>query len=104
MKLKDKKIEILAAVNTINENGYALVTLQAVCPPVWAYYRQLSGKEYYAANAENVQEEIMFQINYRNDLTTRHVIRYRGILWDITRIDDYEGRKEDLKVYCKRKA
>ena len=60
MKLKDKKIEILAAVNTINENGYAVETLQAVCPPVWAYYRQLSGKEYYAANAENVQEEIMF--------------------------------------------
>ena len=104
MKLKDKKIEILAAVNTINENGYAVETLQAVCPPVWAYYRQLSGKEYYAANAENVQEEIMFQINYRNDLTTRHVIRYRGILWDITRIDDYEGHKEDLKVYCKRKT
>lgn len=45
----------------------------------------------------------MFQLNYRNDLTTRHVIRYRGELWDITRIDDYEGRKENLKVYCKRK-
>ena len=82
---------------------YVVETQQTVCPPVWAYYRQLSGKEYYAANAENVQEEIMFQINYRNDLTTRHVIRYRGELWDITRIDDYEGRKEDLKVYCKRK-
>ena len=93
MKLKDKKVEILATVNTINENGYAVETLQAVCPPVWAYYRQLSGKEYYAANAENVQEEIMFQINYRNDLTTRHVIRYRGELWNITRIDDYEGAR-----------
>ena len=53
---------------------------------------------------ENVREESMFQINCRNDLTTRRVIRYRGELWDITRIDDYEGRKEDLKVYYKRKS
>ena len=103
MKLKDKKIEILAVQSMINENGYPDETLVPICPPVWAYYRHLSGSEYFAANAENVQEEIMFQINYRNDLTTQHVIRYRGILWDITRIDDYEGRKEDLKLYCKRK-
>ena len=102
MKLKDKKIDILAVQNIINENGYPEETLQPICPPVWAYYRHLSGKEYYAANAENVQEEVMFQIGWRDDLTTRHVIRYRGILWDITRIDDFEGRKEDLRVYCKR--
>ena len=53
MKLKDKKIEILATVNTINENGYAVETLQAVCPPVWAYFRQLSGKEVFAAATSN---------------------------------------------------
>ena len=37
MKLKDKKIEILALQSVINENGYAVETLEPICPPVWAY-------------------------------------------------------------------
>ena len=104
MYLKDKKIELLQAVNTINENGYAEETLKQICPPVWAYYRNLSGKEYYAANAEQVQEEVLFVINYRADITTALLIRFNGALWDITRVDNYEGYKGDLKLYCKRKS
>ncbi len=57
MKLKDKKIEILAVQSVINENGYAVETLEPICPPVWAYFRHLSGREYHAANAEHMQEE-----------------------------------------------
>ena len=104
MKLKDKKIELLAVRSVINENGYAETQLEAICPPLWAYFRHLSGKEYYASNAEQVQEEVQFQINWRADLTTAHVIRYNGVLWDITRVDTFEGRREDLKLYCKRQA
>lgn len=63
MKLKDKKIEILAVQNIINENGHPEEALPAICPPAWAYYRHLSGKEYYAVNAENVPEEVVFQID-----------------------------------------
>ena len=38
------------------------------------------------------------------DITTAHVIRYNGVLYDITRIDNFEGRKEDLKLYCAQRA
>ena len=103
MKLKDKKIEILAVQSVINENGYPEETLEPICPPVWAYFRQLSGKEYYAANAEQVQEEVLFQINWRAGLSTAHVIRFNGVLWDITRVDTFEGYKGDLTLYFKRK-
>ena len=103
MKLKDKKIEILALQSVINENGYPEETLEPICPPVWAYFRHLSGKEYYAANAEQVQEEALFQINWRAGLSTAHVIRFNGVLWDITRVDTFEGYKGDLKLYCKRR-
>ena len=103
MKLKDKKIEILALQSVINENGYPEETLEPICPPVWAYFRHLSGKEYYAANAEQVQEEVLFQINWRAGLSTAHVIRFNGVLWDITRVDTFEGYKGDLKLYCKRR-
>lgn len=104
MKLKDKKIEILAVQNVVNENGYAVETLKPICPPVWAYFRHLSGKEYFAANAEQVKEEVLFQVNYRAGLDTTHVIRYSGVLWDITRVDTFEGYKADLKLYCRRRA
>ena len=103
MKLKDKKIEILAVQSVINENGYAVETLQPICPPVWAYFRHLSGREYHAANAEQVQEEALFQINWRAGLSTAHVIRFKGVLWDITRVDTFEEYKGDLTLYCKRK-
>lgn len=101
MKLKDKKIEILAVTNTVNENGFTERTLQAVCPPVWAYFRHLSGKEYYAANTEQVQEEALFIVNYRTDINTTHVIRYKNKLYDITRVDKFEGYKKDITLYCK---
>ena len=52
----------------------------------------------------DLTEKVLFQINWRDDITTTHVVRYDGVLYDITRIDDYEGRKEDLKLYCARRA
>ena len=102
MKLKDKKIEILAVQSVINENGYPDETLVPICPPVWAYYRHLSGSEYFAANAEQVKEEVLFQINWRQGVNTSHVIRFNGVLYDISRVDNYEGRRDDLKLYCRR--
>lgn len=104
MKLKDKKIEILAETSVINENGYPETVLQAICPPVWAYFRHLSGKEIFAANAVNMQEEVLFQVNYRADIKTTHVIKYSGVLYDITRVDTFEGYKADLTLYCRRRA
>ena len=104
MKLKDKKIELLAQVTTRDDEGFATTTLEAVCPPVWAYFRQLSGKEVFAAATTNYKEDVLFVVNYRTDLTTAHVVRYKGILYDITRIDTFEGYKEDLTLYCSRRA
>ena len=43
---------------------------------------------------------MLFQINYRTDLTTVNVVRYNGTLYNITRIDTFEGYKEDLTLYC----
>ena len=104
MKLKDKKIELLSVSYTQTENGYAgKEVLTPICPPVWAYFRHLSGDEYFAAGVEQVREEVLFVVNWRAGLDTTHVIRYGGALWDITRVDTFEGYKGDLKVYAKRR-
>jgi len=101
MKLKDKKIEIMAQVVTRDEHGIGTTTLQPVGSPVWAYFRQLSGKEVFAAATTNYKEEVRFTINYRADINTTHVIKYKGKLYDITRVDVFEGYKEDITLYCK---
>lgn len=41
---------------------------------------------------------------YDPDITNTHVIRYNGVLYDITRVDTFEGYKEDITLYCKRRA
>jgi len=103
MKLKDKKIEILEKTYTHDAIGNSKVSWEPVAPPIWAYFRQLSMKEVYGVMTQ-VDEEVVFQVNYNPEITTAHVIRFRGILYEITRIDVYEGYKADLKLYCRRRA
>lgn len=104
MKLKDKKIEILSVTSTKDPDGFPVETLTPIAPPLWAYFRQLSGKEVYAAMSVKVTEEVQFVINWRDDVTTAHIVRYKGVLYDITRVDVFEGYKEDLTLYCKKKT
>ncbi len=104
MKLKDKKIEILAVTITRDNEGFSTETLTPLAPPVWAYFRQLSGKEVFAAKTVQATEEVLFTVNYRADIATTHVIRYNGVLYDITRVDVFEGYKENLNLYCSRRA
>ncbi|WP_455759476.1 phage head closure protein [Cloacibacillus evryensis] len=104
MKLKDKKIEILAVTHTQDPDGYSIETLTPISPPMWAYFRQLSGKEVYAAMSVQAVEEVLFTVNYRSDITARHIVRFRGVDYDITRVDTFEGYKQDLTLYAKRKG
>lgn len=101
MKLKDKKIDIQEACyvsDAIGNRKKETVTIATV----WAYFRQLSMKELYSVTTQ-LDEEVLFQIGYRADLTTSHMIQFRGVQYDIVRIDTFEGYKADLKLYCKRK-
>ena len=102
MKLKDKKINIgeyQYVSDSIGNRKKTLVTIATV----WAYFRQLSMKEYYGVTTQ-VQEEVLFQIGYRADLTTNYVVKFRGVEYEILRIDTFEGYKEDLTLYCSRRA
>ncbi len=103
MKLKDKKIEILGKTYTHDKYGNSKVSFAPIAPPLWAYFRQLSMKELYGTVTQ-VEEEALFIINYRTDITTNNTVRYRGVEYEITRIDTFEGYKQDLTLYCKRKS
>lgn len=104
MKLKDKKIDILYADHEPDECGNNILKLKPVALSVWAYFRQLSQKEVYISLEMQTPEEVLFQIGYRPDITTAHVIRYNGVLYDITHVDVYEGYKGDLSLYARRQG
>lgn len=99
MKLKDKKIEICEYQYTTDAIGNHKKTLVSVAK-VWAYFRQLSGKEIETGISTKTNETVLLKISYRADLKTTHVIKYNGILYDITRVDVFEGYKSDLAIYC----
>ena len=102
MKLKDKRIEIQESQYVSDKYGNRVKQLVTIAT-VWAYFRQLSGNEIYRVTT-TATEEVLFRINYRSDITTAHVIKHKDTLYNITRVDVYEGYKNDLTLYCKRQA
>lgn len=102
MRLKDKKIRILQYFHGTNDHGFPVDEWRPFHNrKLWAYYRQLSGSEFFASATVNETEEVLFVVNYRTGITTDMLIEYKGQYYEITRIDDFEGYKDDLSVYCK---
>lgn len=99
MKLKDKRIEIQESQYVKDKYGNSKKQLATVAT-VWAYFRQLSANEIYRVTTQT-EEKVLFQIGYRDDITTNHSIVYKGKTYNITRIDVFEGYKSDLALYCK---
>ncbi|WKY47861.1 phage head closure protein [Eubacteriaceae bacterium ES3] len=100
--LKDKKIQIFKEDYTENVLGEQVPTLVALhAGSLWAYVRQLSAKELYEAAAIQSDEEMLFVINWRNDIDpVTCVIKYKGLYYDIKRVDTFEGYKQDIKIYA----
>ncbi len=103
MKLKDKIINIYIERYFPNGNGYTTKVTEPLALNVWAYFRQLSGKEIFAAAAYRYDEEVLFTINYRAGLTTACYVEHNGVKYSVTRLDTFEGYKQDIMLYCKRK-
>lgn len=100
--IKDKKVTIMYFTNEKDEDGYPI---EKYIPlpggeNIWAYYRHASAKEFYAAHTTNIKVEVIFEIAWRNDIDTYMQIKYKGKDYDITRIDDFEGYKRDLRIYA----
>ena len=102
MRLKDKKITIMGV--TLGENDLGdPIQIRGPIPGgenIWAYVRHTSGREYYAAKQVQAEEEMLFEINWRDDITPKNWIVYKGKEYDITRIDDFEGYKDSLRIYA----
>lgn len=106
-KLKDKTIKVYRKTTEINNVGMPVTVYRPIHPGVlWAYFRQLSGREIFQANAAQVQETVLFVVNWRPEYASKDdviglYIEYKGIWYDITRMDILEDYKRDVQIFCK---
>lgn len=98
--VKDKKISIFKSEYVMDNIGVETEKIVLYAENIWAYYRQLSAKEYYAAGQTNYKEDVLFRINWRDDIDNTMTIMFRGQHYDIARIDDFEGYKKDIVIYA----
>ena len=99
--LKDKKIIIYNKTLIEDDIGNQTEGYQPIHPgKLWAYVRQLSAKEYHAAASTQNKEEMLFTVNWRADISPKMYIEYKGVWYDIQRVDTFEGYKENLHLYA----
>lgn len=99
--LKDKKVTILTYREIRNDYDYDIEYYPLPGGEnIWAYYRQATASEFFGAMTTNYKVEAIFQIAWRPGLNTYMQIRFKGKDYRITRIDDFEGNKTDLKIYA----
>ena len=99
-KLKDKKITIYRQQD-VSKPGYAPKMKYKPIHPgtLWAYVRQASGTEVYLSSGEYTQESMNFVIGWRPDIITLNdFVEYKGIFYDIKRVDTYEGYKDNITI------
>lgn len=68
-------------------------------PPLWAYMRALSGEDYHNAPTAGDRDEAVLTVNWRPDITPNMCLVYRDQWYRITRVDAFEGYKDDLRLY-----
>lgn len=100
-RLKDKKIEILEGQNVAEPGNMPRYEWAPIhTGKLWAYVRQLSAREYYAAMAVQNEEQMLFVVNWRDDIKPDMLIKYKNRYYNIKRIDTFEGYKSNLQLYA----
>lgn len=105
--LKDKKIEIYEGVST-TVKGVTKTVYSLLYGNLWAYYKQDSGNSSITSSMTikvyDTTERALFVINRRKELRSKTLsklkVRYNGRIYDLKRIDDYEGYADDYKLVC----
>lgn len=99
-QLRDKKIDIIKNITGRDEYGEPIDETQIIANNIWTYYRQASSDEFYAAATANYKVEAIFGIKHRKDIDHTCKVVFRGETYEISRIDDYEGYVDTLRIYA----
>lgn len=100
--LKDKKLSVWEYTTTTSY-GTTVKRYVEKYRRIWTYYRHNGGNATLTASSLKVYDEnaaALFIINKR-EIKVGWIIVFNHKIYEITRIDDYEGYADDIKIYCK---
>ncbi len=102
MHVKTKKITILELTTTYDKLNRPVETLIPLpgAQNIWTYFRSASSNEINSSVFTDSKFEVVFEINWRENVSTGMVILYNGIKYVINRIDGFEDNRNDLKIYA----
>lgn len=65
---------------------------------VWGNFKELTGNDFWAAQANNVEVTGILEIRYRNDIKADMRIKHDGKIYEIDSVVDPNKRKESLII------
>jgi SPP1 family predicted phage head-tail adaptor len=92
------RVEIYKRVNQDGSDSPKPIADWTLITSVWASYRDVSGKEFFASHQAGVKISGEFKIRYRSDLKQTYYILYGSRLFNIIAITDIEDQKRYLWI------
>ena len=103
-EIKDKKIfiyEITAKRDTQGNEIKAKIYIHSKTG-LWAYVREMSEREKFAAKAAGSELSTIFKVNYNKKIKAGQYLEFKGETFLIESVDGFEYYKRDLTLNAKR--
>lgn len=96
----DQRITFLNPPGAVTDSGFVSDDWTDYIT-VWASLKTLKGRSFYEAAGTNLENNRMFQMRYRPDVNDQMRIRWRGLDHSIISLEDDDGQKKTITIYCK---
>lgn len=96
----DRVIDLLKQERTTGTKGGQNVQWVSYATNVPAGVKFARGRDLLTAERQTNEQEVVFRIRYRTDLTDNCRVRYSGKVYDVESIQEI-GRREGLEVLAK---
>ena len=99
-EIKDKKISVYGVETgrDLNSNEIEVKRYIHGIHGLWAYARELSEREKFAAKAADAEQSILFKVNHNARIKAGQFIEFRGDTYSIASVDGFEYYKRDLTL------
>lgn len=103
-EIKDKKIAVYKIQTNRNTEGNEIKVKHYIHSRnnLWAYVREMSDKEKFAAKAAGSEITTVFNVNYNAKIKAGFYIEFKGETYIIKSVDGYEFYKRNMSIRARR--
>ncbi len=103
-EIKDKRIFIYEIVAKRDTHGNEIKAKKYIHSKIglWAYVREMSEREKFAAKTAGAEVSMVFKVNYNKKIKAGQYLEFKGETFIMESIDGFEYYKRDLTLNAKR--